>query len=152
MPQLDPSSYISQIFWLTITFLSLWFLMSFFIIPKIKNIIDEREQKIAEYVGKAERINQEANEALKRYEKALFEAKTKTEAQITENRLAFEKMIAQKQDEADKLFSQKIASNEQILKQEREETLKVAEEISIQTAQVILKKLGFDLKEENLKK
>ena len=68
MPQLDPSSYISQIFWLTVTFLSLWFLMSVFIIPKIKNVIDEREQKIAEYIEKAERINKQANDALKRYE------------------------------------------------------------------------------------
>ncbi len=144
MPQLDPSSYISQIFWLTVTFLSLWFVMSVFIIPKIKNIIDEREQKIAEYIGKAESINKQANDALKRYEKAVSEAKNRTALQIAENRAEIEKMLQKKQDEADRIFASQIAENEQILKQEREETLKLTEEIAQKIAQTILKKIGFD--------
>ena len=144
MPQLDPSSYISQIFWLTVTFLSLWFLMSVFIIPKIKNVIDEREQKIAEYIEKAERINKQANDALKRYETAIAEAKEKTSLQMAESRTTFEKMLKEKQDEADRVFASQISQNEQILKQEREETLKLTEEISAQIAQTILKKFGFE--------
>ena len=144
MPQLDPSSYISQIFWLTVTFLSLWFLMSVFIIPKIKNVIDEREQKIAEYIEKAERINKQANDALKRYETAIAEAKDTTSLQIKESQEAFERMLKEKQDEADRVFASQISQNEQILKQEREETLKLTEEISVQIAQTILKKFGFE--------
>ena len=144
MPQLDPSSYISQIFWLTVTFLSLWFLMSVFIIPKIKNVIDEREQKIAEYIEKAERINKQANDALKRYETAIAEAKDNTSLQIKESQEAFERMLKEKQDEANRVFASQISQNEQILKQEREETLKLTEEISVQIAQTILKKFGFE--------
>ena len=144
MPQLDPSSYISQIFWLTVTFLSLWFLMSVFIIPKIKNVIDEREQKIAEYIEKDERLKKKENDALKRGETAIAEAKEKTSLQMAESRTTFEKMLKEKQDEADRVFASQISQNEQILKQEREETLKLTEEISAQIAQTILKKFGFE--------
>lgn len=146
MPQLDPSSYVSQIFWLAVTFLCLWFVMSLFIIPKIKDVIDEREQKIEDYIQKAERINQKANEVLMRYEESLSQAKIETEAQMKKELLEFDQMLQKKQDETDELLKQRIASNEILLKKEREETLQMTEEISQKTAQVILKKLGFDVK------
>ncbi|MBQ4874870.1 MAG: hypothetical protein HRK26_01985 [Rickettsiaceae bacterium H1] len=44
LPQLDYSTYPSQIFWLIVNFIFLYYLISFFIIPKIDNIIAKRSK------------------------------------------------------------------------------------------------------------
>ena len=46
MPQLDPTYWISQVFWLTIIFSSIYFLVAKMFIPKIKGNLDARENKI----------------------------------------------------------------------------------------------------------
>ena len=51
MPQLDTSSFTSQLFWLIICFFSMMFIMSKFIIPKISEIMEQRQRKIE--IGRA---------------------------------------------------------------------------------------------------
>ena len=46
MPQLDPTYWFSQIFWLIIIFSVLYFSIAKFFIPKIKKNLDDRENKI----------------------------------------------------------------------------------------------------------
>ena len=50
MPQLDPTSYASQIFWLLICFFSLMFILSKFIVPKIAETRQQRANKIDGYL------------------------------------------------------------------------------------------------------
>ena len=45
MPQLDPTYWASQVFWLAIIFSSIYFLIAKIFIPKIKSNIDAREDK-----------------------------------------------------------------------------------------------------------
>ena len=143
MPQLDPSSFISQIFWLTITFLSLWFLVSFFILPRIKEIIEIREKKIENDIQKAESINKQALQTFERYEKALNKAKTEADNKITDEKLKLENKLEQKKAEINRILEEKIAQNEKILKAERINTLNAVDEISFKTATLILQKLDL---------
>ena len=46
MPQLDTSTFTSQLFWLVVCFFSMMFIMSKFIIPKIADIMEQRQRKI----------------------------------------------------------------------------------------------------------
>ncbi len=46
MPQLDPKYWASQAFWLILVFTVLYFSISKFYLPKIKNNLDDRENKI----------------------------------------------------------------------------------------------------------
>jgi F-type H+-transporting ATPase subunit b len=46
MPQFDPSSYSSQLFWLTICFALLYFSMSKIFLPRIRDILKERNNVI----------------------------------------------------------------------------------------------------------
>ena len=48
MPQLDQKYWFSQSFWLILIFLILYFLLSKIFIPKIKDNLDDRENKIKE--------------------------------------------------------------------------------------------------------
>lgn len=144
MPQLDPSTYVSQIFWLILSFLSLWFVMSWFIVPKIEDIIKQRRQKIDGYIQKAESINQQALQSLEKYQKALNKAKKDSETAIAKNKAELDETIKAKKEEIDKLLSEKIAESEYTLAKERLETMAVINDISAKLADDILVKFGLD--------
>ena len=143
MPQLEPSSYISQIFWLTITFLSLWFVMSLFIIPRIKEIVDAREQKIEDYVQKASLINKQALQTLERYQKAIENAKSEAEEKISAQKQELSQILEAKKSEIDAAITEKMDESKRVLDEDREQTLNAIDEISQKTADIILQKLGF---------
>ena len=56
MPQLDPTFWASQGFWLVITFLILYFSISKIFLPKIKNNLDNREKKIKNDLEEAKKL------------------------------------------------------------------------------------------------
>ena len=143
MPQLEPSSFISQIFWLTITFLTLWFVMSFFIVPRITSIIDERQQKIGVDIQKAEKVNQKALAVLERYQTMLEKAQNEIDEKIAFQKAEIEASAELKKAEISQYLTQKIVNNEKMIKKEREETLQSAGKIADQVAELILQKLGL---------
>lgn len=65
MPQLDTSTFTSQLFWLIVCFFSMLFIMSRFIVPRIADILEQRQRKIDGYLNKAHNIRLEAEESLK---------------------------------------------------------------------------------------
>ena len=152
MPQLDPSTFISQIFWLIITFLSLWFAMSWLIIPKIAAIIEERRLKIEDDVQKAESINKQALETLERYEKSLAKAKAEAANEIEQTKARVQAEIELKKAEVHQLLDEKISQNTRILATERAETMQAIDEVSSKAAALIIEKLGLtDLTQKDKK-
>ena len=74
MPQLDPTYWISQVFWLTIIFSSIYFLVAKMFIPKIKGNLDARENKIRKDIEEANLLKEEADKKLKIYNASIIEA------------------------------------------------------------------------------
>ena len=64
MPQLDTSTFTSQLFWLIVCFFSMLFIMSRFIVPRIADILEQRQRKIDGYLNKAHNIRLEAAEKI----------------------------------------------------------------------------------------
>ena len=141
MPQLETSTYLSQIFWLISSFLALWFFMAWFIIPKIEDIMEQRRSKIDAFLQKAEKINKQALMSLKKYEKALEKAKLEAQNAIEKNKEELEKSVSEKRFEIEELLNNKIADTEVMLAKERKETLAAIDEVSICLASDILTKL-----------
>jgi len=142
MPQFDISTYTSQIFWLLITFFSLWFLLSVFIIPRIENIKEQRRLRIDGFIEKAEKLNKKALHSLEQYQKAWDTAKNDADKSIADSRAELERFIADKQKQTEAILNQKIAENEAMLKKERAETLEALNKISTRLAVDILDKLS----------
>ena len=71
MPQLDVSGFPSQIFWLVITFVSLWWLMAKVALPKVGLVLEERQNKINDSLDMAENLRIEARSELDAYEIAI---------------------------------------------------------------------------------
>ena len=75
MPQLDPTYWSSQAFWLILIFTLLYFSISKFFLPKIKNNLDNRENKIKEDLENANKLKELSESKLKEYELILENAK-----------------------------------------------------------------------------
>ena len=75
MPQLNPEFWISQIFWLTLVFGSLYILLAKFVLPKISSNLEARKSQIAENIETAEKQRKESDQKLKDYEKIINDAK-----------------------------------------------------------------------------
>ena len=73
LPQLDYSTYASQIFWLTLTFVALYFFLASIVIPKLGGIIEERQAKIKNDLDEAQKLQKEAESTQKKYENFISE-------------------------------------------------------------------------------
>ena len=71
MPQLNPEFWISQIFWLIITFGFLFIILSKLILPKISNNLEARKSQILENIETAEKQRIESENKIKEYEKII---------------------------------------------------------------------------------
>ena len=75
MPQLDPTYWASQAFWLILIFTILYISISKFYLPKIKNNLDNRESKIKNDLDSANKFKELSELKLKEYEKILENSK-----------------------------------------------------------------------------
>ena len=75
MPQLDPTYWASQAFWLILVFAVLYISISKFYLPKIKDNLDNRENKIKEDLENANKFKEQSETKLKEYEIILENAK-----------------------------------------------------------------------------
>ncbi len=149
MPQLEVSTYITQIFWLITTFLCFWLAMDKIIIPRISETIEARKRKYDEFILKAEEVNKKALNALQRYEETLAAAKANASEQISKNEAELKEFMRQEEEKITEQLKLKIAEKEDMLLHEKAETMDKIEEISRMTALTILQQL--DIKSITLK-
>lgn len=144
MPQFETSTYLAQIAWLLICFFSLWFTMSWFIIPRIEDIIEQRRRKIDGFIQKAEKTNKRALLSLEKYESAIKKAKEKAKRSIEENNAALAAELADQRRTNQEYLASKIAENEQLLHRQRQEALAAVDDMALALAVDVLSKIGFD--------
>ncbi len=75
MPQLNPESFTSQIFWLTLLFVFLFLMNHFIFLPKVQNIRNKRKDKIEGYIKEAKKINDSINSIIEKIHEDLEKAK-----------------------------------------------------------------------------
>ena len=80
MPQLDITTFPSQIFWLCLSFGLLYLLVNARILPKIKQMIDAREATVKGDMDRARSLRTQAELLKQEYELALHEAHQKASA------------------------------------------------------------------------
>lgn len=143
MPQLDLSTYISQAFWLLVSFCTLWALLSFFVMPKIANVIEQRKRKIDDYIQKAEKLNTQAKDSLSKYNASLAAATQTADRELETGRQEIKAKLQQTETSMTAELNRKIADNELKIAKEKSETLQQIENIAQDLAYEILQKLGF---------
>ena len=79
MPQLDIGTFPNQIFWLLVALIAIYFLMSRIALPRIANVLAERQGAIQRDLDAAEDMKQKAVEAEEAYNKALADARAEAQ-------------------------------------------------------------------------
>jgi F-type H+-transporting ATPase subunit b len=78
LPQFDPSTFASQVFWLILSFGLMYVFFAKKTIPDIANILKRRSAHIEHDIATAQKLRESAEEAKARFERAVSEAQQKS--------------------------------------------------------------------------
>lgn len=110
LPQLDPSSYSSQLFWLAIIFFALYFVFSKKVLPDLGATIMGRRDHIRNDLETADDLREAADAAKEAYEAVLEEARQRASGNYAE----IEVMIRDKNTSEMKAFSERVIRESQV--------------------------------------
>ena len=142
MPQLDPTYWVSQAFWLTLIFTSLYFVLSKLFIPKIKDIIDDRESKIKSDLDEAQKLKNIAETKLKEYEESIESGKKQVQKILYENKNKLTTDLQNKKKTFDKEIEKEMENTEKEILKFKEESLLSISTISEEMASNILESIS----------
>ena len=84
LPQLNPDSYASQVFWLVLCFAVLYFFLARHILPQMTEVIEKRENLITGDLERAAHLKEEADKTRLAYEEALSQAENRATSFMAE--------------------------------------------------------------------
>jgi F-type H+-transporting ATPase subunit b len=145
MPQLDIATFVPQLAWLAIVFLTLYVLMARVALPRIATVLEGRRDRIAGDLAKAAQSKADTDAAIEAYEKALAEARAKahTIAQATRDQLAAE--TEAKRVEIEGKLNEKIAAAEAAIKATKDTALSNVRNVAVDvTGAIVSQLLGED--------
>ena len=112
LPQMDVSTFPSQIFWLAVTFGALYIVMSRMVLPRLGAAIEERRDRIADDLDRAAESKRMAEEAEAAYNRALADARARSQAIAAETREEVNAEISALQKSAEESLSARAAEAE----------------------------------------
>jgi F-type H+-transporting ATPase subunit b len=142
MPQFDPSSFPSQFFWLAITIVALYFVMTRMAIPRLASVLEQREKMIDDDLEQAEKLKAETEAAIAAYEAALAEARAKAHDEIKAVTEAAAKEAEAKNAEVSERVAKQIKDGEDRIAKSRDEALSHVREVAATAATDVVAKLA----------
>jgi len=151
MPQLNPEFWISQIFWLTLTFGVLYIFLSKLILPKISANLELRKSQIQENVEAAEKQRENSESKLKEYDDIILKSKLEAKNIFKNAREKVIKDINFKKETLDKQIDVEIKKAEQEINLLRKSAPEKINKIAIETSSELVKKLiGADINNSSI--
>jgi len=151
MPQLNPEFWISQIFWLTLTFGILYIILSKLILPKISANLELRKSQIQENIEAAEKQRESCENKLKEYDQIILKTKLEAKNIFKDARDKALKDINSKKEVLDNQIDVEIKKAEQEIELLRKGALEKINKIAIETSSEIIQKLiGADINNSSL--
>ena len=147
MPQLEITTYPSQIFWLVVSFLILYLIMSRIIIPKISSVIKSRESEIKNNIHISEKMYRDTKIINNEYEEIKKNIEEEARGIINYLKETTNKKITKNTELLKKRLEQKLEKNEQEIINKKKKALKEINKISLSLSEEILKKLSNENRE-----
>ena len=141
MPQLNPEFWISQIFWLIISFGILFIVLSKFILPKIRNNIEFRKSEILDNIETAEKQKTEAENTLKNYDELIRKSKNEAKNYFNDERKKIIKDIEKKKQALDKEINIEISKAEAEVAELVNKAPEKIQKIAIETSSDLIRQL-----------
>ena len=141
MPQLDPQYWFSQIFWLILTFGTLFVILSKFILPKISNNLEIRKSQILENIEMAEKQRLESENKIKEYEKIIHDSKNEAKNYFNKAREKVLKDIDNKREVLENNINEEIVKVEKEISELKNKSAETINKIAIEISSDIVKQL-----------
>ena len=152
MPQLDPTYWASQAFWLVLVFAILYISISKFYLPKIKNNLDNRENKIKEDLENANKFKELSEAKAKEYELILEKAKKEVLKIHFESKSILDKDIQLKKDSMEKEIEKEISKAQKEILELKKNSISSIQSISKSIVSNIIENISGDkLNESSIK-
>ena len=151
MPQLDPEFWVSQIFWLTITFGTLFLVLSKFILPRISKNLEQRRLQILENIETAEKQREQSEKNLKEFNEIILKSKNKAKEVMLDAREKIVSEITKKKMKLDEDLNSEIQNVEkEIIELKLSSPKKINSIASNITNEVIKRLIGTDVNESSV--
>ena len=151
MPQLNPEFWISQIFWLVLTFGMLYILLSKLILPKISKNLETRKSQILENIGAAEKQREESEQKIKDYNKIINDGKTEAKNYFSQAREKILKDINKKKEGLENDINDEINKAEIEIQNLKKKSSEKINKIAIETsANLIHQLLGVEINNSSI--
>ena len=139
MPQLNFDWYPNQMFWLVVTLVVIYLVLTNVALPRIAGVLADRRRTIAGDIEQAEALKQKAVEAEEAYNKALAEARAEAGRIVAEAKAEIQKDLDAAIERADAEIAAKSAESEKKIAEIRAGALAAVEEVANATAVEVIK-------------
>ncbi|NOR61524.1 MAG: F0F1 ATP synthase subunit B' [Rhodobacteraceae bacterium] len=133
MPQLDFSTFPNQIFWLVVSLVVVYFIVSKVILPRIGGVLEERHSVISDYISQAADFKKQAEQAEADYEAALAQARGEAQAIAAETKAEIQVELNKAVAKADAEIAAKTAESEKAIAVVRESAVENVREVALAT-------------------
>lgn len=142
MPQLDFSTFPNQIFWLVVSLVVIYFVLSRIALPRIASVLAERQGTITNDIASAEEFRLKAAEAEEAYNKALADARAEAQDIIAAAKADIQEDLDAAIAEADAEIAAKSAESEKRIGEIRASAMQSVAEVSKTAAREIVEALS----------
>ena len=140
---MDITTFPSQVFWLIITFGILYLFMWRTAIPKLRNTIEERQDKILIDINEAEKVKSEAEETLKEYEEKMQSASKQASDIISQAKNKSDAMIDEIKKNQELKLSKMLNDSKDRISKQYEESRQQIENAKIESIKLISSKFSM---------
>ena len=152
MPQLDPTYWASQAFWLILVFAILYISISKFYLPKIKDNLDNRENKIKEDLENANKFKEQSEAKAKEYDVILENAKKEVLKIHFESKNFLDKDLQSKKEAMEKAIEKEILKTQKEISELKKNSISSIQSISGSIVSNIIENISGDkLNESSIK-
>jgi F-type H+-transporting ATPase subunit b len=141
MPQMNDADWMPQIAWLVLSFVVLLVLMWAYALPRVRRVLDNRRERIADDLTRAEGLKAEAEDALKAYQQALAEARAKSQALLNEMQARLDKEAAEQRARLDAELAAKAAEAEARIRRARDQAMASLKDVASDAAREATRRL-----------
>jgi F-type H+-transporting ATPase subunit b len=141
MPQLNPEFWLSQILWLTIIFVILYFLIQKFFSPKLFALIDSRTNFIKSLLEEAEVHKNQIQKLENEYNLIITEAKNDAKKISINLKNDFNDKISLKRKEFENILNSETLKAEQEISNFKKETLENIQDIAGDFSKELIEKI-----------
>ena len=151
MPQLNPEFWVSQIFWLTLTFGILYIFLSKLILPKISANLEMRKSQIQENIEAADKQRKSSEAKLKEYDDIILKSKLEAKNIFKDARDNLFKEINLKKETLDKQIDAEIKKAEQEIEVLKRSAPEKINKIAIETtSELLIKLIGTEVNNSSI--